>query len=183
MRRITRPAGLIVLPSRPGVDLPAGGPNPALTPPRNCSIRVPVTIRAGLRSGQITQEISDGVVKSANSAARITALDRFFDGPVDAFTVTVPFGARSDLAVTASQTTPISVTAACSTTTTGLYSSTLAVSGTRTSRAETLILGTSGLDFRYVINPTLEPCDCDRDKDEDDGHGGDIRPGSEHEWD
>lgn len=149
---------MAVLFSRFGVDLPVGGFNTSLSDLRNCNVRIPATIKGGFKITELTQMITFGVNKSANTSGKITTQSSFFTLPVASFSVSVPFGARQDPAVSQTKTNQFFVTTACGHDVSGLYLSNMAVSGNRSSAGETLILAMQGLDLRYDIILQLFPC-------------------------
>lgn len=142
-----------------GVNLPAGSANMALAELKNCEIRIPATLREGFYFSELIQTITYGVNKSANSSGKITTNSSFFNLPVASFTVNVPLGAINNPAVTESQTNPFLVTAACGgAPLSGLFRSGMAVSGSRSSPGQTLILAAQGLDLRYQITIPIVLC-------------------------
>lgn len=147
-----------VLFSRFGVELPAGGPSTSLSQLKNCNVRIPATIKSGLMISQLTQRITYGVNKSANTSGKITSTASFFNLPVAQFSVNIPFGAINEPALTQTKTTPFLVASACSAVATGLYRTDMAVGGNRAGGGESLILAMQGLDLRYDVLVTIIPC-------------------------
>lgn len=155
---ITMGNDVSIVMDRLAVRLPAGGSDTALAALENCSVRVPLTVPAGTYVDQVTHTLRYGVTKTANSSARMTTLATFMDMPVESFTVDVPIGALENQALTATGTTPLSI--ACSTSdVSGLFRADVAISGSRASESESLVIGaTPENDLRLDITLAAKPC-------------------------
>lgn len=143
-----------------GVELPAGGASPALAGQKNCIVHLPATILAGHRITGLSQMITYGVEKSAGSSGSISASSMFFGLQVAHFDVDVPPGERHEPSVSEQRTAPFDLSTPCKKKTSGLYKSTLAVAGHRANAGESLILAAQGLDLRYDVLVTLQPCEA-----------------------
>lgn len=116
---------------------------------KNCSARVPATVRQGFYLGELQQTLTYGVVKGAGTTGRITALASFFNQSVSSFSVNVPSIAMNNPAVTQTHSDMIPVVSGCAGSLRGLFRSDLAV-GSSVNPGQ-ITLTTQGLDLRYDV--------------------------------
>ncbi len=149
-----------------GVNLPGNGATNELSARANCALRVPTQIAKGLYIGQLTQTLTYGITKTARSQGQASTMSTFFGFNVSPYAVTFPEGSVYNVAeqVTSQQNTfavntpwqegwcsPYRPLA-------GLYGANIAVSGTRNTDMEDLIMFVDGLDLRWDILLALYTC-------------------------
>lgn len=155
---ITAGHDVAVLFSRFGVDLLAGGSNPALSVLKNCNVRIPATLLGGRKVIELTQMVTYGVNRSESSTAEIRMHSTLFGVLLSPMNVDVGAGPSQDPAVSRSKKDQLQITGACSHEMAGSLISNMSVSGKRSSKNETLLLAMQGLDLRYDLVLTLASC-------------------------
>lgn len=159
---------LSVIFSNLGFSLP-GGSSAALAARKNCSVRVPATIAKGLYIGELTQQVTYGITKTAGSQGSVATRSTFFGFPVSPYTVRVPYGRalnepflvnnRKDrFLVDTRSGSWWSRWCAFQRSPQGLYQANFAVSGQRDSDYEDLIMFVDGLDLKYEVIAALQFC-------------------------
>lgn len=137
-----------------GLNLPA--PNNGL---KNCSVRIPVTIREGFYAADLIQTLTFGYNKSFGASGSITTLASFFNRPVASFNVPIPVGfPLMNPADVRTRSTPIVVFDTCAGSLSGLYRSDLAVAASTGGGNGFINLATQGLDIRYQITIPIFLC-------------------------
>jgi hypothetical protein len=147
--------------TRLAVRLPASASDTSLSAIESCSVRIPATLRAGLYPHQISHLLRYAVDKSAGASGEIAATTGFADFPTARYSIDVPPGARTDPSVSASWTTPFLLASACSAAdVSGLFRADVAITGTRTSASEGLVLGAmdASHDLRYDLTISTTAC-------------------------
>lgn len=125
---------------------------------KNCSVRIPATVREGFYLAELTQTIIYGYHKSSNASGAITALASIFNNPVASFNIPIPVGPPNDVPVaTRTRVTPILVVDACAGSLTGLYRSDLATT-TAAPPNGFILLTLEGLALRYQITLAVSLC-------------------------
>lgn len=158
---------LAVVFTRLGVDLPGGGSS-VLADRKNCVVRVPATIAPGVYIGELTQRISYGVIKTANTSGSIATRSTFFGFNVSPYTVNLPYGYAVNQPLLTQQrldrfnvqTTPSWFQGWCSPNRAprGLYQANIAVQGQKSSSRDDLVMFVDGLDLKYEVGAALVRC-------------------------
>lgn len=158
---------LAVVFTRLGVDLP-GGASRTLADRKNCTVRVPAKIAPGIYIGSLTQRISYGVTKTANTSGSVATRSTFFGFNVSPYTVNLPYGTAINQPLLTQQrvdqfsvrTSPDWFRGWCSANRSprGLYQANIAVSGQKGSAMEDLIMFVDGLDLKYEVGAALVRC-------------------------
>jgi hypothetical protein len=156
---------LSIIFSNLGVSLPGGSTN-QLSDRRNCAVRVPTQIAKGVYIGQLTQTLTYGITKTAWSEGTASTRSTFFGFDVSPYSVTFPKGSVFDVAEQVSSRHDTFFVNApwqqgwCSPyrPLKGLYGANMAVSGTRDTNMEDLIMFVDGLDLRFDVLVALYTC-------------------------
>lgn len=148
----------------------AGGSGEPLAARKNCAVRVPATIAKGLYIGELVQQVTYGVTKTAGARGAVATRSTFFGFPVSPYTVHIPYGqtinqpfltnTRRDLfrVDTVEGSGWISRWCALQRNPRGLYQANLAVSGQKDSDFEDLIMFVDGLDLKFEVRAALVFC-------------------------
>lgn len=148
----------------------AGGSGAPLAARKNCAVRVPATIAKGLYIGELVQQVTYGVTKTAGAQGAVATRSTFFGFPVSPYTVSLPYGqninqpfltnTRRDLfrVDTTEGSSWIASWCALQRNPRGLYQANLAVSGQKDSDYEDLIMFVDGLDLKFEVRAALVFC-------------------------
>jgi hypothetical protein len=156
---------LSIIFSNLGVNLP-GGSSDALSARSNCAVRVPTEIAKGIYVGELTQTLTYGITKTAASNGSVSTMSTFFGFDVSPYTISFPQGTTYNIAeqIESRQDT-FTVNAPwqqgwCSPyrSLSGLYGANMAVSGTRATANDDLIMFVDGLDLQYDVLVALYTC-------------------------
>ena len=159
VRFITSGPDMSVLFSAFEVSLPGGGPDRRLGQMKNCNVRIPATLRRGFYLSTLTQALTYGVTKTANSAGTITTRSTFFNLPVEDLSVTFARVEANIPSAVERKRQDFLVNATCEgPDLSGLYQSAIAVSGVRGNDQETIIIGAQVLDLRYDVTVPVLTC-------------------------
>jgi hypothetical protein len=150
------------------ISLPGNGSVPDLAQNKGCSVRLPVKVARGFYIGQLTQTLTVGATKSDNVDIDGYARSTFFGLPASEARVHAfagPDSAFNFSALTATVNNKYLVTSFCKKNPdgtfrdlSGIYTSNLAVSGTRGSKQDNLLVGIDALDVSWDIKASLLVC-------------------------
>lgn len=149
-----------------GVNLPGDGSTRQLADRKTCSLRIPAEIQRGYYIGRLTQQFTYGVTKTAASSASVATRSTFFGFNVSPYAWNVPYGVAMDEPLLSQRREDDFLVRSswysgwCSATRPlqGLYQANIAVSGTRRSSREDLIVFIDGLDLKYEVLASLFTC-------------------------
>lgn len=149
-----------------GVNLPGSGASNQLADRKNCTVRVPASIAKGVYIGQLTQQFTYGVTKTAGANASVATRSTFFGFNVSPYTWSVPQGVDiNEPLMTQSRVDNFAVNSPwwqgwCNPNRPlqGLYQANIAVSGQRNNMWEDLIVFVDGLDLKYEVLSAFYTC-------------------------
>lgn len=149
-----------------GVDLPGSGASNQLAARKTCAVRIPASIAKGLYIGQLTQQFTYGVTKTAGSNASVATMSTFFGFGVSPYAWSVPQGVDlNEPLMTQTRVDKFLVNTPwyqgwCNPNRPlqGLYQANIAVSGQRNSKWEDLIVFVDGLDLKYEVLAAVYTC-------------------------
>ena len=151
-----------------GVNLPGGSSVRALLTRSSCLSFVPATIAPGQFVGELTQNLTYGVTKTAHSIGSVYAQSRFFGFSVSPLPVNFAYGKQLNNPLANQirkdqfnvRTTPQWFQGWCarSRPTKGFFEANIIVSGQRDNPNEDLIMFVDGMDLKFEVGVTLKSC-------------------------
>jgi hypothetical protein len=153
--------------TRMTIELPGNGPDAVLAQRRQCSVRLPVTIAAGYYLSSLAQTMIVGATKSDNVDIDGAARSTFFNLPLSSPRIHAPAGPgtainSSQLSASVEDLFPASSffcrPGSDAEDVSGFFSSNIAVSGTRATSADDLLVSTDALDVRWDVATTVSAC-------------------------